>query len=180
MKIKKVIKNFTLKNLGDFGEYCLYRISLSRQKHYSDYQPLPWIGKEAIKRSESTVQRWEAMKAEIKIDYGSAMDIGCNLGYFVLQLAEMGFFSIGIDSQYQFQAISQYAKKKAGLHNAGFYTVEISASGKGVPAKSKYFSETTLYVKDLPKVDVVIFLAVWHLWINAYGFDEAREMLQML
>ena len=168
------------KSLSNTCEIVNYKAQQMQEMKYKDYQPLPWINKTSYKRNHSTLSRWDAIEKEIKISGGSAMDIGCNLGFFVLSLAEKGFFTIGVDTQPGFKVYSEYAVKKADLHNAVFSTIEIAPDNIGSPKSSKYYSNTSFPVNSLPTVDIVIFMSVWHHWINAYGFVKSKHMLRIL
>ena len=178
--LRSLFRNKIGNFLSKSSELINYKGHQLIEMQYSDYQPLPWINKKSFKRQDSTIARWESISNEINLTGGSAMDIGCNLGYFALSLAELGFFSIGIDTQPGFKIFSEHAVKKAGLYNATFSTMEISPDNIGSSIESKYFSLTSLPVDSLPTVDIIIFLSVWHHWIKAYGFDKASEMLQIL
>ena len=146
------------------SEWVNFKAQWFKAHNFAKYQPLPWIGKVSVKRDESTIARWEAIKREITIQKGSAMDIGCNLGFFVLSLAEMGFYAIGIDMDHSFKVISQYVQKKKGLGNSAFSTMKTTPDN----------------IETLPAVDIVIFLSVWHHWIKAFGHEQAREMFKTL
>ena len=135
-----------------------------RADNFARYQPLPWIGKHSFKRDASTLQRWRAIEVEIPAEGGSAMDIGCNLGFFVLSLAEKGFYAIGIDMSPGYRVISEYVQNRAGLRSAAFTSMALTPENIG----------------SLPRVDVVIFLSVWHHWIKAFGIDRARDMFRTL
>lgn len=158
------IKNGLCGAMGNLCAWGNFKAQWYRADNFARYQPLPWIGKHSFKRDTSTLQRWDAIQKEILEKGGSAMDIGCNLGYFVLSLAESGFYVIGIDMSPGYRVISEYVQKKAGLDNATFCSMILTPEN----------------ISSLPKVDVVIFLSVWHHWIKAYGIDEARLMFRTL
>ena len=49
------------------------------------YQPLPWLGKLKSGRAEGTFARRSAIEGELeRIGVASALDIGCQTGFFVL------------------------------------------------------------------------------------------------
>lgn len=146
------------------SEWVDFKAQWFKAHNFAKYQPLPWIGKGSDKRGESTIARWDAIKREITIQNGSAMDIGCNLGFFVLSLAEMGFYAIGIDMDHSFKVISQYVQKKTGSGNSAFSTMQMTPDNIGT----------------LPAVDIVIFLSVWHHWIKAFGYEKAKDMFKTL
>lgn len=158
------VKNFLCGGLETVCEWCNFRVQWFKAGRFAHYQPLPWIGKRSFINDEYTLGRWEAIRKEIKIKNGSVLDIGCNVGFFSLSLAQMGFYSIGIDMQHEFRVISEYAQKKAGIGNAAFSTTVLAPDN----------------ISSLPTVDIVIFLSVWHHWIKRFGHDRAREMLRSI
>ncbi|MBN2059279.1 MAG: DUF1698 domain-containing protein [Deltaproteobacteria bacterium] len=158
------IKNGFCGMMGDLCEWGNFKAQWYKADNFARYQPLPWIGKRSFKRDISTIQRWEAIRKEIPAEGGSAMDIGCNLGFFVLSMAERGFYVIGIDMSPGYRVISEYVQKKAGLSNAAFSSMELTPEN----------------ISSLPNVDVVIFLSIWHHWIRAYGIERARLMFHIL
>jgi len=137
--------------------YNLHRMSNYK---YDVYQPLPWIGLASRKRQESTLKRWEFMEPLVPDELGSAIDIGCNLGFFALKLAEKGHFAFGVDRSEDCIAIAQYAQRKTGMNNCSF----------------AMFSATAESVRTLPVVDVTVFFSVWHHWIREFGMETATEM----
>ncbi|MGB5716063.1 MAG: hypothetical protein WBN81_03115 [Gammaproteobacteria bacterium] len=146
------------------GEWLIYMAQRFSPYKFRAYQPMPWIGLKTRKRDESTLQRWQAIENNLGIEAGTAMDIGSNLGHFVLRLAEKGFFSIGIDMAYGNVKIAQYAQRKAGIENATFSVMAITPEN----------------VNRLPAVDVLVFFSVWHHWIVAYGHEKALDMLRVI
>jgi hypothetical protein len=146
------------------GEWLVYTAQRFSPYKFRAYQPMPWIGLTTRKRNESTLQRWQTIESNLGIDSGTAMDIGSNLGHFVLRLAEKGFYGIGIDMAYGNIKIAQYAQRKAAIENAAFSTMSVTPHN----------------VQVLPAVDVLIFFSVWHHWIRAYGHQQSLDMLQVL
>ena len=131
------------------------------------YQPLPWLGFDTAKRGAGTVARWTAIEASIRgLPINSALDIGCNVGYFCFSLAAQGIPALGIDQDDRFLRIAQHAARKlAARHIAadkvGFCHLTIDRST----------------VRLLPQVDLILLLSVWHHWVRAYGLPTASEML---
>jgi hypothetical protein len=146
------------------GERLIYSAQRFSPYKFRAYQPMPWIGLKTRKRDESTLLRWQAIEQNLDIQGGTAMDIGSNLGHFVLRLAEKGFYGIGIDMAYGNVKIAQYAQRKAGIENAAFSVMAVTPDN----------------VSLLPTVDVLVFFSVWHHWIGAYGLDIAEEMLRVI
>lgn len=146
------------------GEWLIYNAQRFSPYKFRAYQPMPWIGLRTRKRDESTQLRWQAIENNLGIEGGTALDIGSNLGHFVLRLAEKGFFCIGIDMAYGNVKIAQYAQRKAGIENAAFSVMAVTPDN----------------VNRLPAVDVLVFFSVWHHWIVAYGHEQALDMLRVI
>jgi 2-polyprenyl-3-methyl-5-hydroxy-6-metoxy-1,4-benzoquinol methylase len=161
LSTEKKVRQAVSQSLTRLGDWLTFKAQRLSPHKFRRYQPLPWIGLSTRKRDESTLQRWEAIEKHIGIDSGSAMDIGSNLGYFVLRLAEKGFFALGLDTAYENIKVAQYAQKKAGIDNAAFSFMTVN------PAN----------VSSLPDIDVLIFFSVWHHWIEDFGHKQAADML---
>ena len=158
---EKIVRQAISQTLTRFGDWLTFKAQRISPHKFRRYQPLPWIGLSTCKRDTSTLQRWEAIEKYIGIESGSVMDIGSNLGYFVLRLAEKGFFSLGIDTAYENVKVAQYAQKQAGIDNAAFSFMTVNPEN----------------ASTLPNVDVLIFFSVWHHWIEDFGYEQSAEML---
>jgi len=163
-KVIFLLKDALARAMSGSGEWLVYKGQRFSPYKFRSYQPMPWIGLTTRKRDASTLARWEAIESNLDIMHGSAMDIGCNLGYFILRLAEKGFYGIGIDTEYGNVKIAQYAQRKAGIENAAFSNMAVTPGN----------------IEVLPEVDVLIFFSVWHHWIVAYGLEKALEMLSII
>ena len=126
------------------------------------YQPLPWLHYETARRGEGTKARWKAIEASLEGQtIRSAMDIGCNIGYFCFSLAEAGIPTVGIEVDERALRIARYTARKLGQKNVAFENLTVS--------------QQTLAI--LPQVDAVLLLSVWHHWVHLHGLDVATEML---
>ncbi|HYQ70777.1 MAG TPA: class I SAM-dependent methyltransferase [Gammaproteobacteria bacterium] len=164
LSIEKKVRQAISRSLIRLGDWVTLKAQRISPHKFRRYQPLPWIGITTRKRDTSTLQRCETIEKHIGIDSGTVMDIGCNLGYFVLRLAEKGFFSIGIDTAPENVMVAQYAQRKARIDNAAFCYMTVYPDN----------------INTLPDVDVMIFFSVWHHWIEDFGHDVATEMLAIL
>ena len=158
------IKQGLATGMSASGEWLIYNAQRFSPYKFRAYQPMPWIGLKTRKRDASTQQRWQAIEENLGIEGGTALDIGSNLGHFVLRLAEKGFYSIGIDMAYGNVKIAQYAQRKAGIENAAFSIMAVTPDNASV----------------LPAVDVLVFFSVWHHWIVTYGYERALAMLGVI
>jgi hypothetical protein len=126
------------------------------------YQPLPVLGKEGARRSDGTIQRWDVMKQQIPWPaIGSAMDVGCQIGFFDFAIAEKGIPTLGVDLEEKSLRIARYAARKTGADDLGFLSMKVSPNT----------------VKLLPEVDLVLVLSIWHHWVRAYGLHTATAIL---
>ena len=129
------------------------------------YQPLPWLGLSNARRSTGTVQRWTAIKEAIsQYSCSSAMDLGCEVGFFSFSIASTGIPVLGVDKCEHYLRIARYTSKRMGITNVGFVSLEVNPNT----------------MRLLPDVDAVIFLSVFHHWVRPLGFSAATEMLSRL
>jgi SAM-dependent methyltransferase len=131
------------------------------------YQPLPWIGRLDAKRGEGSAARLDAMCSFLDqhgVHKGCVLDVGCNVGFFSLSLAERGYLAFGVDSSETDLKIARAAASRIsdGRFNAINMHVDVST------------------VRYLPRADVVLCLSVWHHWVREQGLDSATEILQAL
>ena len=126
------------------------------------YQPLPWLGLKKAKRGTGTEARWAAIEAMLgDTAIGSALDIGCNTGYFCFSLAASGIPTLGVDRDERFLRIAQYAARRLKSPGIGFCRMDLTPDT----------------IRLLPQVDLVLLLSVWHHWVRDYGLEVASEML---
>jgi hypothetical protein len=129
------------------------------------YQPLPALGKWDARRSDGTVQRWVVIEERIRRDaIESAMDVGCQVGFFGFALAENGIPTLGVDFEDKALRIAHYAARKIGADEVGFLRMAVSPRT----------------VVLLPTVDLVLSLSIWHHWVHAYGLEGATVILRRL
>ena len=130
------------------------------------YQPLPQLGISLKKagQEQRVIKRWEAIEKALPEEVSSAMDIGCNVGYYVFSLASRGCFVLGIEAGPIYHFFSFHAKEALGLGNVALAQTFLKPNN----------------VKALPEVDCVLLLAVFHHWCRAFGKDAALEMLDVI
>lgn len=131
-----------------------------------DYQPLPWLQIKKARRESGVYSRWHAIETQLnKLTINSAIDIGANVGYFSISLADRGANVISIESEPKYFRIMQYAVKKLNYENKiGLLQYKVTP--------------TTVHI--LPCVDCVIFLAVWHHIVHEHGPEIGINMLQQI
>jgi SAM-dependent methyltransferase len=126
------------------------------------YQPLPWLGLKKAKRGVGTEARWAAIESTLNAaPIDSALDIGCNTGFFCFSLAAKGIPTLGVDRDDRFLRIAQHAARQLRAQSVGFCKMDLTPDT----------------IRLLPNVDLVLLLSVWHHWVRGYGLDVASEML---
>ena len=129
-----------------------------------DHQALPWLDVPG-KRAAGSDSRWHAIAPLLeRAEARTALDLGCNVGFFTLKLAQEGIAAVGVESHPTFYRTALYAKRRLGLTNVGFLVLTL----------------TPATVELLPEVDVVVFLALWHHLVRTHGLDEATAMLEAI
>ncbi|MFX0195102.1 MAG: class I SAM-dependent methyltransferase [Candidatus Hodarchaeota archaeon] len=125
------------------------------------YQPLPRLGvKTDAARTARAVRRWEAIKQDLNSGPMSVLDIGCNVGFYSIKLAELGHFVTGIDN-HLFYTFAFCAKEALGIPNLTFSNLLLTPKN----------------IKTLPNYDCTLLLSVFHHWCVSYGTDDALQML---
>lgn len=138
------------------------------------YQPI-FKYKDAKRRQLSTFQRWEAIESAIQNisksnEKMAALDIGCNMGFFTFNLAQKGFFCLGVDGESE---LCQF-NNEVELLNKGK-----QASGDGVAVFTQFILDKTS-IDSLPSFDVILFLGVWHHITKTHTLVESQEILSKL
>lgn len=127
------------------------------------YQPV--VGGASPKGlTRSCEDRWEAFSVYLPKEKGSVLDIGCNIGYFSFKSAEEGHFAYGVEYHRSNILICYAIKNVTSAQNTTFI---------------RHFIDID-YLKTMPRFDTVINLSVFHHWVKGYGFDHAKEMMQVL
>jgi hypothetical protein len=130
---------------------------------YRLYQPMPWLGLQGAARDRATASRFEAMLPVIERTASEdAVDVGCNLGWYVVSLAERGIQTIGIEESPPAYRSALLAVKRSGASNAGILAMRVTP-------------ETASLV---PSVDAMLLLSVWHHFVRSFGLSGATDMLE--
>lgn len=128
------------------------------------YQPIPWLGINESDRSSECVSRWQAIESELEsFDIpGTAMDLGSQLGYFSFMLAERGWLCQSIEATRSSYEVSKLIQVASDIRGVAFSRIHIDEKN----------------IAKLPKVDVVVFLSLWHHLCRADGFESAKSILK--
>lgn len=128
----------------------------------ADYHPTD-DGRSGARRSEGARSRWAEISRLVTPTpvVSTAVDIGCNGGYFTLNLAKAGVATIGIEREPKFRRTAATSLRRAGLANAGVLDLDVTPGTVAV----------------IPSADLVLLLSVWHHMVRAYGIAVADELL---
>ncbi len=108
-------------------------------------------------------ERWEHIGANLP-PVGSAMDVGCQHGWFTFKLAERGLHTIGVEGSLRAFQVAQWLTLYNQSDRASFQRLYVDA-------------ETA---QHLPAVDVVVCMAIFHHWVRLQGLDDATRIMQAL
>ena len=129
------------------------------------YQPMPALGLEAAKRGAGTMTRWAAIRDEVRVrEARTALDVGSNRGFFMLELAALGIATVGVESDPPAYRSAIYAIRRAKLQNAGVLVLAVDPSNVGL----------------LPRCDSVLCLSLWHHFVHEHQLDGATSILEAL
>jgi SAM-dependent methyltransferase len=106
-----------------------------------------------------------ALQDDLKeVGRGSCLDIGCNIGFFTLALADGGYDSVGIDPAFKNIQLAQGLKKSLGLNNVIFRQEALTPES----------------VDDLEEFDIILCLSVFHYWVSMFGLEGASKIMSVL
>lgn len=116
-------------------------------------------------RSDASKARLQIIKREIaslglKDKYG-ILDIGCNNGYFVFDLAREGNFCIGIDGFPGFLDEGRFLVDCQRIKSVGLIEMFVSPDN----------------IEAFPDMDIIIFLSVLQKLAKQYGFQDSTDIL---
>ena len=130
-----------------------------------DYQPVPWLGFGKSRRVAGCVSRWDAIRQVVEEErVSTVVDIGCNVGYFSIKIAQQGVPVVGIEAEPKYFRTFLMGVKQLRLPNASLMVLKITP--KTTPL--------------LPNADCVLFMSVWHHLVRAYGLDAATQILRTI
>jgi SAM-dependent methyltransferase len=133
-----------------FVNRTLVDLGLLRQRPYHER-----------KRTDSD-DRWEMIAPTLAATDETALDIGCASGFFTAKLADEGLSVTGIDVD---EGRIETAKRTwEGREGIEFAVRRLDPEN----------------VSELPSVDVVLLLTVYHHWCDHFGRESAEGMLREL
>lgn len=129
------------------------------------YQPVPGVRVRQANRAAGTESRWAAMEPVIaRLGVRSAMDVGANVGYFPIKVAELGIPALAVEADPRNVRTAATAVHRNRLGNVGVMELELRPDTVGL----------------LPGVDCTIFLSVWHHLVRAHGLATATQLIEEL
>jgi hypothetical protein len=127
-----------------------------------DYHPLPWLGKEQGQRVGGTESRWRHIETALdRLPIASAVDVGANVGWFSISLAERKIPTLAIEREPKFFRTLLYARSHLELADLSVLVTSLD------PER----------LSAVPNSDLMLFLSVWHHMVRAYGYDVALGVL---
>jgi SAM-dependent methyltransferase len=128
------------------------------------YHPMPGAGDDhGAERAQGTHSRWAAMAPVLdEASPRTALDIGCNSGWFVLALAGRGIPTVGVE-------------RDPASYRTVLYAARRSPAGERVGVLAMRLGEETAAL--LPRADCVLFLSTWHHLVREIGLEAAGRVL---
>lgn len=160
--IKKIFRKI-LGPLSDKGILHLAKLG-HKFRLFQQYQPITHM---SIALDMLTSRNTERLRVISDVLDGSVMngiDIGCNNGYFVYELANKGHNMMGIEGDPVTYRILNAAKNISGLNN--------------VHTANYYINPDNVIF--IPSVDFIICLSVFHHWCKNFGDEKALLMLNVI
>ncbi|MFE4699116.1 hypothetical protein ACFRIC_18810 [Streptomyces sp. NPDC056738] len=129
------------------------------------YQPVPGVPVRKAKRAVGTGSRWTAMEPIVdRLRVKSALDVGANVGYFPIKLAQRGIPSVALESDPKCVRTAMTAVRRNRLNNVAVMDLEL---GPGTLAL-------------VPATDCTLLLSVWHHMVRELGLEAATDLLRGL
>jgi hypothetical protein len=129
------------------------------------YQPLAAASDAGGVRAGGTQSRWRAIAPVTEeLGVGTAVDIGCNLGWFSIQLGLAGIPTVGVEGHPPAYRTAIYSARKAGASNVSILAMHVTAEN----------------VSLVPHADATLVLAVWHHIVRRQGQPAADTVLATL
>ena len=145
-----------------FNYRCVFWL-ISAMPIFNLYQPV-FGGRGSKETTRICDDRWKVMEPVISDRKGAFLDIGCNIGYFSFNAAEVGCFSYGVEANDFNITCCNAIKSSMRVNNCQFI--------KGLVDDR--------FVQQMPSFDTVLNLSVFHHWVKAYGADGAQNMMRLL
>ena len=125
---------------------------------------MPWLSRRRARRDAGTWSRWEEIVGFLgaRPRLTTAVDLGCNTGFFCIALAENGLQAVGIDRDPRALAMACLASTKAGVTTRVHFLCQDLTSGGEVLEADR---------------DITLCLSVWHHLVADHGLTQATRVL---
>jgi hypothetical protein len=134
------------------------------------YQPLPWLGLVEGLRAKGSQQRLAAILRYLDdhaLKPDVSVDVGANIGFFSLSLAERGAIAYAVEGGGLNLRIASIAERRVPKENGGRF----------VPIGMWCDPDN---MQSLPECNVSLCLSIWHHWVRYRGLTGATGMLETL
>jgi len=94
----------------------------------------------------------------------SALDLGCNVGWYALRLAALGIPTVGVEGYPPYYRTALYAARRSRS-----------------PSQRLAIAVMMIDVENarlLPQIECTLFLSIWHHLVREQGFDAATGVLR--
>jgi len=160
--------------LLDLANVILYRVTILfikirialqfKLKLTKAYQPSPFGERSQQFSGRECQSRFDDINKCLPSSALSALDIGCNEGYFIFRMAERGGFCHGIDMGRNEIMVADGLAKINKINNVSFSNAKIDLE----------------YINGLPHYDVIIFMSVFHHIARHEGLKYAEKFMLSL
>ena len=128
------------------------------------YQPVPYSSGKS-RRYQGTIERWNATVSVLdKTKSCSVLDVGCNTGFFSIEMAKRGNFCVGVDTAGKQLMVANAIKDLYQLDGVTFTRMKIDPEN----------------VSSLPHFDTTFCLSIFHHWALQYGAAGAISIMKTL
>lgn len=157
---------YLLAKAGRWGEALQVRLMMRYGIHAYQPDPFGTLKSARVDRdARGTEKKWRLLESHLpEIPY-SALDVGCNIGYFSFKMAQAGAdHVIGFETERGPILVADKLKILGRVGNVGFLVHRITPEN----------------IELLGEYDVILFLSVFHHLVYAYDLDVAKGMLKVL
>ncbi|MGB5705622.1 MAG: class I SAM-dependent methyltransferase [Arenicellales bacterium] len=158
---------YLLTKAGRFLE--MQQVKLMMKYGLKSYQPDPFgfvtSAADIDRDPEGTHKKWLLIKEELPAEPYTALDLGCNIGYFSFLMAlNKADHVVGMELERGPVLVAEKLKTLGRVGNVGFLNATIT--DKNVDLLGEY--------------DVILFLSVFHHLVHSGGMDAAKYVLSAL
>lgn len=126
------------------------------------YQPV--FGRTDFKTQRDCWDRWAAMELELPKRPYSFLDIGSQVGFYIMSAAQHGAIAVGVERVTAYVKMAHAIQTRRKIERATFLNLEIN--------------EQTMQM--LPRFEVTCCLSVFHHWAMEWGFAKADKIFTEL